>query len=369
MGGKTPRKRASSRTTRASADVATPGRASPRKKTKVGSASPRSARKSVSLSRKSSEEDPNDWRVMEEYVGYSVILVAAITVYVYTKNAGYNVGDVIGFVQGGLDGYNSQISSEQLFTILMSIQGLGCLWVLFVAAKGHGGVKNFVREMGVRLRRVKNVALEIERKSFHLSGVVPPMVWMYTTKMGWPRSTQTKIAWGVTAFGWSCDIARVYIPFVQRNWPLKKILREHEYGRLCGACYMSLGVTTSLTCFPPEVAVAAICFLVLGDLTAALIGRSFGGDLFATKVGRQGNKSVEGSLAMFCMCVLIGLIIFKDTALCEYAVVLGAFVATMTELWEPFGLNDNLTIPVFSALSLHYGLLRVGALCNVAASV
>ena len=67
---------------------------------------------------------------------------------------------------------------------------------------------------------------------------------------------------------------------------------------------------------------------------------------------------------MFFICVVVGMIMFKEVPLREYAVILGALVATMTELFEPFGVNDNLTIPIFSALSLHYGLLRVGGLCE-----
>ena len=74
---------------------------------------------------------------------------------------------------------------------------------------------------------------------------------------------------------------------------LKKILRKHEIGQLCGACYFSLGCTVSLTCFPPSVAMTSIVWLVLGDLSAALIGRSFGGDIVAVKLGREGKKSLE----------------------------------------------------------------------------
>ena len=73
---------------------------------------------------------------------------------------------------------------------------------------------------------------------------------------------------------------------------------------------------------------------------------------------------MEGSLAMFLVCIFVGVLMFKEVPLREYAIVLGAFAATLTELYEPFGVNDNLTIPVFSALSLHWGLLRLGSMCE-----
>jgi len=103
----------------------------------------------------------------------------------------------------------------------------------------------------------------------------------------------------------------------------------------------------------------SILFLVLGDMSAALIGRSFGGDVVVVKLGREGKKSVEGSMAMFITCCIIGFTMFSTVHLREYPVIIGAAVATITELYEPFGLNDNLTIPLLSSLALTWGFARV----------
>ena len=43
-------------------------------------------------------------------------------------------------------------------------------------------------------------------------------------------------------------------------------------------------------------------FLILGDMSAAIIGVSFGGETCTMRLGRQGKKSLEGSLAMFAVC-------------------------------------------------------------------
>ena len=87
----------------------------------------------------------------------------------------------------------------------------------------------------------------------------------------------------------------------------------------------------------------AIIFLVLGDMAAALIGVSFGGEVASLKLGREGKKSVEGSLAMFCVCFLVAMVFFWDVQLSEYAAVVAAATATLTELYEPLLLDDNLT--------------------------
>lgn len=59
--------------------------------------------------------------------------------------------------------------------------------------------------------------------------------------------------------------------------------------------------------FEKDIAIMGILYLVLGDMTAAIIGVSFGGDAVVVKLGREGNKSVEGSLGMFIVCTVFSI--------------------------------------------------------------
>ena len=43
----------------------------------------------------------------------------------------------------------------------------------------------------------------------------------------------------------------------------------------------------------------------------------------------------------------------------EYPVFFGALVATLTELHEPFKINDNLTIPLFSSVAMQLAFARI----------
>merc|ERR1711920_339638 len=148
------------------------------------------------------------------------------------------------------------------------------------------------------------------------------------------------------------------MPIVQRNWPLKSILRDKEFSQLSGGSYFSLGCCLTVWIFPPVIAMTSIIFLVLGDMSAALIGRSFGRSLCTVAIGPGGKKSVEGSAAMFVTCFVFGCTIFSQVHLREYAVFFAALTATLAELYEPFGLNDNISIPVLSALALAFGFER-----------
>jgi diacylglycerol kinase (CTP) len=178
----------------------------------------------------------------------------------------------------------------------------------------------------------------------------------------WSQAEFSYFCWMCTASIWIMDSFRVFVPGAQNLFPfslLKSILREKEKTQLSGTCYFSLGCTLAIALFPPAVAITSIMWLVIGDMSAALIGVSIGGDMCVVKMGREGKKSVEGSVAMFTMCTIVGLVAFGEVYLREYAVVIGALVATLVELYEPFGINDNLTIPITSSLALQWGLSRI----------
>lgn len=226
--------------------------------------------------------------------------------------------------------------------------------------KQHVDPRKLLHSFGVSVKKVARSVREVERKAFHVAGLLVPLIQMLLLRQGFTSADCTRICWTITAVGWCCDLARLRVPFVRRNWPLQKILREHEKTALTGGCYFSLGCTLSIAMSPPSVAMASILFLVLGDMTAAIMGVSFGGDaLGKMKLGREGKKSLEGSLAMFCVCFLVGCTIFGPVRLREYPIFFGALAATLTELYEPFQLNDNLTIPVFSSIAMQWAFRRI----------
>ena len=132
-------------------------------------------------------------------------------------------------------------------------------------------------ECGVSIRKVKAAIREIERKTFHLCGLLVPLCYALLLSAGVSRFMCIRMCITITAVGWSADCARLLSPVVQRNWPFGKLLREHERSQLTGGCFFSLGCTLAMALASPPVAMAAIVFLVLGDMSAAIIGVSFGG--------------------------------------------------------------------------------------------
>lgn len=259
--------------------------------------------------------------------------------------------------------HGKQPTEHYLGLIIASFSGIGFLVFWYLKSLSAQNVRSLIEDFGVRLHKVTRTAMEIERKLFHLTGLGVPFTYQLLIEyFHWTPSDFSRFCWLVTISVWVGDLVRVFIPASNGYFPytlLNKILRDHERHQLSGTCYFSLGCTLAISLFPPAVAITSIIWLVLGDMSAALIGVSFGGDVCVVKMGRGGKKSLEGSIAMFVVCCAVGLISFGEVYLREYAVLLGAAAATIVELYEPFGINDNLTIPIVSSLALQWGMSRI----------
>jgi len=257
------------------------------------------------------------------------------------------------------DGHH--VSPTWLLVYIVGLFFIGAVVSLIVKSTDKKALTSMVAGAGVRtVKRIARTVVEIERKTFHASGLLVPLLFNLMLQWGWTETQCALLCWVITISGWAMDLSRLYGPSVIRdNWPGASLLRDKEKTQLTGGCYFSLGCTLAINLFSPATATAAISFLVIGDMMAALIGVAFGGDTCIVKLGREGNKSLEGSMAMFVSCFVVGLMVFQEEPLAEYPVFIGAVAATLVELWEPFALNDNLTIPVMSGLAIHFGFARL----------
>lgn len=251
-------------------------------------------------------------------------------------------------------------SAKFLTTSLCLMTIFGLLSSFYLKTLRPIGMRTLLSQFGVALHKCKKAAQEVDRKTFHLCGLLVPSIYQLLLEIGWSKQSCIRLIWTLTAIGWFMDVLRVYTPLGPKVFPpfMVKILRESEQKQLAGACYFALGCAITISIFPPSIAMVSILNLVLGDLSAAIIGVSFGGEKCSMRLGREGKKSVEGSVAMFLVCFVSGCFVFAEVHLCEYAVFFGALVATFTELYEPFKLNDNLTIPIMSGVALLYAFRR-----------
>ncbi len=120
---------------------------------------------------------------------------------------------------------------------------------------------------------------------------------------------------------------------------LNPIIRDHEVkGGFTGASYILTTSTIVIVLFPKAIAVAAITFIIIGDIAAALVGRTWGRHRLV------GRKTIEGSSACLVSLILVSFII---PGLPTIVGITGAVIATVTEAFSG-RIDDNLTVPIIS---------------------
>ena len=140
------------------------------------------------------------------------------------------------------------------------------------------------------------------------------------------------------------DSTRLRVPafnrFMQERF--SSFIRQNEANKLTGTAPYVLGIGLTLLLYRTDIATAAICFLVFGDVAATAIGERFG----KTKI--SGEKSLEGTLAFVAAAILSGVLLHVAGIHLTHGLILaGAIIAAGAELL-PLRMNDNLAIPVVS---------------------
>ena len=184
------------------------------------------------------------------------------------------------------------------------------------------------------------MARELRRKSIHLLGLVLPILYVFTT-----QHTATIAVGALLTIALGVELLKALLPAFRGMFMriFSPMLRSQERrGGLTGATYYLIGSFLCILLFDKTLAIVCLCFLTLGDLCAALIGKQWG------RIKLFSRKSLEGSLACFVVCTTVALLI----GLHPVVAIAGALVATLIELL-PTGVDDNVTIPLISGLAMH----------------
>ena len=183
---------------------------------------------------------------------------------------------------------------------------------------------------------------EILRKSIHLTSLLIVAVYAY---------------FGKQIVLYMLIVYLVLILFIEHfrlthgiKIPLLDFLyREKERSCVGGHVFFVLGSVAAIGVYSKEVAIASILMTTFGDMTASLVGISVG------KTPLKGtNKSLEGSAAEFFTDLVIASLLLHSFLV---AFVMAA-VATLAET-RLTGIDDNLSIPVFSGFSAELMILII----------
>jgi dolichol kinase len=173
---------------------------------------------------------------------------------------------------------------------------------------------------------------ELTRKALHLLSVVVPVGYA----AGLARALVVWVLVGAMAIALVVEIARARSVSARTVFHagVGLLLREHEFRRLSGATWLILALLTAALCFPPDVAIAAMCAVALGDAAAAIVGRTL------APARSEGRKSFAGSVACFAASAIAARAI---ASFAWHEALIAGVLASLSE--RPRGpLDDNLRI-------------------------
>ena len=185
---------------------------------------------------------------------------------------------------------------------------------------------------------------EFARKAIHLSNAIIPLSYYYF----FPNKIDMMII--LAFFLIICFFIEI---FRRNNIMIAKIfsvyfefmMRDKEIkGDLTGATWVFVGALFTILLVPDPFNIISLLFLSFGDTFAAIIGMKF-------PYIKLGKKTLSGSIAGFFACLSIGLLI--DLPVNYEIIILGAFMAMFIEIL-PLPINDNVSIPIISGLSMYY---------------
>ena len=189
------------------------------------------------------------------------------------------------------------------------------------------------------------------RKMYHvLASSLFPLVYLYPPFHLSPMETRK---WLLIVAG-SCFMVSFILDFLRlrdhrfNSWFMtlfSEFVRRTETNKFNGSTFLCLAFSLVIFFFSRNVAITAMFFLSLGDAAAELGGKNFG----RLKIL---GKSLEGTTAFFLVAFLIAYILFESWQIA----LVGALAGALVELFS-FELDDNLTVPIGSALALSLAII------------
>lgn len=190
--------------------------------------------------------------------------------------------------------------------------------------------------------------LQLARRFFHMgAGVTIASLYWFTFTHQQAVHTLGLIA----CLLYVMEQVRISYPkFANKFLPMTRfVMRAEEQLKESAMVPYVFAVLLTIITFPKPIALVAIYTLAIADPLSAIVGISFG----KTKIVE--HKSVEGSLAFLVSTFLISLGLFSLTlgGVGVVPITISLLLALLTSAFEmiPLKLDDNLTIPLFTAMT------------------
>jgi len=179
-------------------------------------------------------------------------------------------------------------------------------------------------------------ARSIARKIFHFSGASIPLCYLLAGKT-------TALIFAIVLLVVSAGFellrisGRLDISLVRKYMQVK----DSESKKPTGSFYYLLAAPITILLFQESMAIASLFIVAIADPLCSLAGMQWG----KTKIL---DKSLEGCSVFF----VVSLLILSAFTFPVHVRLITAIFATLTELFTPKWLDDNITIPLVTAIVL-----------------
>lgn len=151
--------------------------------------------------------------------------------------------------------------------------------------------------------------------------------------------------------------------------------RDEINGSVPGAFFFLLAITILLILYPDVVVMSSLCHLCFGDAVAAVVGQA----IPSARISKwTGSKSMAGSFSLMLICTLSTGFVYLSTPYISWkgdepdiwilgiiSLVSGVAAMVGELLSTPLGIDDNLTLPLLSAICTFYTAHALGLRVNV----
>lgn len=195
-----------------------------------------------------------------------------------------------------------------------------------------------------------NLVREIKRKTIHITGLSVPVGIVVFGKIY--TAGMIALALGVALI---LEVGRLR---GRINLPAT---RDHEQEKVAGYIYYIFGSLVTVALFQPMIALTSMLMLSLGDAVSGLVGSVLMNANVREKNVRWRFKPLPIVASMFLACMVIGYLSSGLTRLPWEIYLFGALGATLADSMALVvcnrGLDDNLTIPIFSGIMMSLAAL------------
>ncbi len=185
--------------------------------------------------------------------------------------------------------------------------------------------------------------IKIARKILRSGGVIFPLLYFLFN-----RQIALTVIFAIGLFFIVLEILRFRLPVLNNSRILKLFLKKEENKKVSGIVLFIISSYLTVLLFPRRIAIISLLFLIFGDMSAEIIGLKFG------KIKILGEKTIEGSLSCFVICLIIGSFLMNTIGISFPLIIIGSLAATFIELVPlkiaRMKINDNLSMALFTAL-------------------